>query len=73
METVVISPRKRLQDLTGEWKGAGTMDVAGDSFPVTARWLCESSAAVNNRWLNAVSSGVAQAANVFSGRPSTNS
>ena len=45
METVLISPRKRLQDLTGEWKGAGTMDVAGDSFPVTARWLCESSSA----------------------------
>jgi hypothetical protein len=45
MQTEVIQQRARLQELAGEWKGAGSVEVAGSSFPVTARWLCEPVAA----------------------------
>jgi hypothetical protein len=45
MQTTMIGPRRRLLDLAGEWQGNGTVEVAGGTFPVTGRWICEAAAA----------------------------
>jgi len=45
MKDMTSPPRKRLQDLVGEWKGTGTVAIAGEQFPITVRWSFESIAA----------------------------
>ncbi|HXH07100.1 MAG TPA: hypothetical protein VNI83_10965 [Vicinamibacterales bacterium] len=45
MKDLTASRRKRLQALVGEWRGTGTVAVAGERFPITVRWSCESIAA----------------------------
>ena len=45
MVEVAMQPRARLQEFAGEWKGAGKMEAAGATFPLTGRWLCEPVAA----------------------------
>lgn len=39
--TTMVSPRTFLKQLTGEWKGDGTMLAHGETYPIRVRWKNE--------------------------------
>ena len=37
----MVSPRIRLRELVGDWKGSGTVNMQGQTFPIQAHWKNE--------------------------------